>query len=206
MRPRTWRRWWEPSPDWADVTFWVLDLETTGLDPVRDHMLAVGMAPIRAGTIRYGERFHTLVRPARLDDLPMDGLRAHHLLPSELADAPSVADVLPDIDRRLREGALVVHVAAIDLAFLGEAYRHAALPWPRPPVIDTVDLLRRWHARRHAFRPHPPPPPVGLAEARAAFALPPHQAHDALADALATAELFLVLRSALDVRTLRQLR
>jgi DNA polymerase-3 subunit epsilon len=39
-----------------------------------------------------------------------------------------------------------------------------------------------------------------------AHGLPPYQAHDALTDAVATAELFLVLRHELGARTLRDLR
>jgi DNA polymerase-3 subunit epsilon len=48
-------------------------------------------------------------------------------------------------------------------------------------------------------------PSVNLAAARGRLGLPDYHAHDALTDAIATAELFLALRSALEVRTLRQL-
>lgn len=200
-----WLDRFRPSPRWDEAVLWALDLETTGLQPTRDHILAVGAVPIRGGVIHYGERYHTLVRPERLADLPMEGLRAHHILPAELADAPPIAEVIPEVDRRLREGALLVHFAKLDLAFLAEAYRAASHPWPRPPIIDTVELLLKFHARRHTFSPHPPPARTGLGDARAAFGLPAHQAHDALGDALATAELFLALRAKLDLHTLRQL-
>ncbi len=42
--------------------------------------------------------------------------------------------------------------------------------------------------------------------ARLAHGLPPYVAHDALIDAVATAELFLVLRRAIGAKTLRDLR
>ena len=43
------------SPDWADVVYWALDLETGGLSPGRDPILAVGMVPIRDGVARLAE-------------------------------------------------------------------------------------------------------------------------------------------------------
>ena len=47
---------------------------------------------------------------------------------------------------------------------------------------------------------------MNLAQARRRHGLPEYQAHDALTDAIAAAELFLVLRHALGARTLRDLR
>jgi DNA polymerase-3 subunit epsilon len=80
--------------------------------------------------------------------------------------------------------------------------------WPSPTVVDTVDLLVKVARRAHLARPELPadPPALNLAAAREAHGLPAYQAHDALTDALATAELFLVLRNALGARTLRDLR
>ena len=52
-----------PSPPWDAVTYWALDLETGGLDPRSDPILSVGMVPIRAGGIRLGEAWSSLVRP-----------------------------------------------------------------------------------------------------------------------------------------------
>jgi DNA polymerase-3 subunit epsilon len=185
---------------WREVVYWALDLETTGLDPATDHVLSVGLVPVRRGTIRYGERFHRLVRPpGPLDALSSEGLRAHHILPAELSSAPPLPDVLPEVDRRVREGALVLHHAPLDLAFLARGYDDAGMAWPRPPVVDTVELLARAHRLTHRFDPAAAPAPASLARGREACGLPPHRAHDALADAVATAELFLALVARLDI-------
>jgi DNA polymerase-3 subunit epsilon len=194
-----WRSWFRRTRRTEDEVLWALDLETSGLQASRDRILAVGMVPVRGGVIRYGERYATLVRPPHGETLSTEGLRAHHLLPTDLADAPPVAVVLPEVDRRLREGALLLHHARLDLGFLREAYRDAGRRWPAPRVVDTVDLLVRLHRRVHHFRPHPPPPRTGLADARAQLGLPSYTAHDALSDALATAELFLLLRARLEL-------
>ena len=193
------------SPPWDSVTYWALDLETSGLEPRTDEILSVGMVPIRGGVIRYGERLYRLVRPGDLETLSAEGIGAHHILPAELASAPALERVLPEIDARLREGVLVVHQAAVDLAFLRRAWERAGLPWPRPRVVDTVRLVVRWEHRRQRFEPHPKPFSASLPGARAALGLPAYPHHHALWDALATAELMLALRDRLGVRRVRGL-
>ncbi len=193
------------SPRWEEVVFWALDLETSGLEVRSDRILQVALVPIRHGTIRYGERYASLVRPPGLQELSTEGIRAHHILPADLEHAPPVAQVLPEVDRRLREGALVLHYRRLDLAFLRAAYRREGRDWPRPKVVDTVDLLLRMNQKAQMFRPHATPTRTALSEARAGLGLPAYPSHDALSDALATAELFLLLRAKLNLCTLRSL-
>ena len=193
------------SPPWDEVLYHALDLETSGLEPRADQILSLAMVPIRGGVIRFGERFASLVRPAAPATLSQAGLRAHQLLPSELAAAPTLAELLPEVDRRLRAGVLVIHHAPLDLAFLRQAYRREGRRWPRPAAADTVVLLRRLELRRQLLEPHPAPLPPALPAARAALGLLAYPNHDALFDALATAELFLVLRARLAAQSLREL-
>ena len=193
------------SPPWDEVLYFALDLETSGLEPRDDEILSLAMVPIRAGVIRCGERLASLVRPADPAGLSQEGLRAHHLLPAELAAAPPLAELLPEVERRLRAGVLVLHHAPLDLGFLRQAWRATGRHWPRPQVVDTVVLLRRLEIRQRLLAPHPAPLPAALPAARAALGLPAYPNHDALVDAVATAELFLVLRSRLAARRLREL-
>lgn len=197
-----------PSPRWDSVTYWSLDLETGGLDPRSDPILSVGMVPIREGGIRLGEAWTTLVRPEEAAAIDPFSMRAHHLLPGDVRDAPLLDTVLKEIDARLREGALLVHQAALDVPFLRRAYRRHAMRWPDPPVVDTVALLIK-AAKRARFRDPDAAdrePELNLAAARRGLGLPDYGAHDALVDAVAAAELFLVLRKQVGARRLRDLR
>jgi DNA polymerase-3 subunit epsilon len=193
------------APPWDSEVYWALDLETGGLRPGRDPILAVGMVPVRGGTVRLGEAFRSLVRPPRSLAIDPESIRVHHLVPDEVAVAPRLGELLPEITRRLHEGVLLVHYGAVDVPFLEKAYRAAGTIWQAPPVVDTKDLILRWAS---AARPDTPRDqlPLNLSRAREAFHLPDYGAHDALADALSTAELFLVLRQLLGARTLRDLR
>lgn len=194
------------SPPWDEVVYWALDLETSGLRPRTDEILAVGMVPIRGGSICWGERFRSLARPRDPALLSSEGIKAHHILPGELEGAPPVEVLLDEIDRRLGGDVLLVHFAAIDLAFLERAHKAAGRRFSRPTVVDTVELLARLSQRDYFLSESPAEPITRLDEARRHLALPPHRAHDALSDALATAELFLALRSRLHAKRLSDLR
>jgi DNA polymerase-3 subunit epsilon len=196
------------SPPWDSVTYWSLDLETGGLDPRHNAIVAVGMVPIRAGVIRLGDAYETLVRPQRATIILPDAVAVHELVPAEYRHAPSLAEVLVAVDARLAEGVLLVHNASVDVAFLKKAFADLGRPWPKPVVVDTVQLLFSLEKRRAFITPDNvrPDPELNLGAARAEHGLPAYAAHNALMDAISTAELFLVLRHKLEVRTLRQLR
>ncbi len=197
-----------PSPPWERVTYWALDLETGGLDPRVDPVLAVGMVPIREGAIRLAEAYASLVRPEMAASIKPASIPAHQLLPAEVGSAPLLEDVLLEIDRRLREGVLLVHQAAIDVRFLERAYRRTKRRYPKPPLVDTVTLLVKAARRARFVDPGASEmePDLNLSAARRANGLPDYGQHDALTDAIATAELFLALRRRLGARTLRDLR
>ncbi|MCS7059402.1 MAG: 3'-5' exonuclease [Meiothermus sp.] len=189
---------------WWEATYWALDLETSGLTP-SDQILSVGLLPIQRGAIVYGAHYYSLVRPRRPEALSPEGVRAHHILPAELRDAPPLEEVLPEVLRRVAQGVLLLHFAQVDLGFLRRACRELRQPWPHLRVVDTAVLLARLNRHQACLEPYAQPLPSSLGAARAALGLPPHLEHHALWDALATAELFLVLRERLGLRSLKQL-
>jgi DNA polymerase-3 subunit epsilon len=196
------------SPAWDSVVYWALDLETGGLDPRRDPILAVGMLPVREGTLRLGESYFSLVRPEDGRTIAPESIRAHQLVWDEVRDAPRLLEILREVDRRVRGDVLLVHHRRLDVGFLRNAYRRVGMSWPSPQVVDTVDLLTRAQRRLAVRDPHLPAdlPALNLTAARREYGLPDHQVHDALCDAIAAGELFLVLRSVLGARRLRDLR
>jgi DNA polymerase-3 subunit epsilon len=195
------------SPRWDLPVYWALDLETGGLDPRHDPIIAVGMVPVRSGVIRLGESFSTLIRPDPGRPIRPESVRAHQLLAGDLRKSPPLHAVLLEVGRRLADGVLLVHNQGIDLPFLKEGHARTGVPWRKPKVVDTVDLIVKAATRRRLFRPgQEEMPSLNLSEARRAQGLPDYQAHDALIDAVATAELFLVLRQATGAKTLRDLR
>ena len=192
------------SPAWDAVTYWSIDLETGGFEPRRDAILAVGMVPIRGGLVRMREAYRTLVRPDDGSAIDPRSIRAHQLVWGEVREAPPLPDVLREVDRRLREGVMLVHFRRIELGFLEAAFRRHGIPWKKPSVVDTFDLLLRRARLRNPLAPAEDVT-LNLSEARKEMGLPAYDAHDALTDAVATAELFLKLRLAFGARSLRDL-
>jgi CBS domain-containing protein len=186
---------------WREAVYWCVDLETTGLDPRTARIVAVGAVPVREGTVRCAELYATRVRPG--EGFVWGGAEAHHLLPGEVEGAPALREVLGRLDAALREGVLVVHQSQVELPVLRRVYRSCGMPWPRPPVVDTVRLLQhlehrvRWLARG--------PVPLDLSRARQYLGLPAYPRHDAASDAVATAELFVTLAVRLGARTVKDL-
>ena len=169
-----------------------LDLETTGFDPEQAEIIAIGTVPLVDGAVRIGATTSTLVRPANRS--AVEGIVAHHLRPSDVISAPALAEVLPEVLAAITDAdALLVHHAALDVRVLERACAATGLRWPSPRVVDTIELIGRVRRQQRATGSGRRLP-RDLAGAREALGLPPHQAHDAAADAIATAELYLALR------------
>ena len=176
---------------WRERTLWALDLETGGLEPGTDAILSVGMVAVQGGAVDLARSYYSLVEPQGPIDASSLGI--HHILPAELQDAPPARDVLERVAERLDRGILIVHQRGMDIPFLNAAFRRAGRRSPVFAVADTVDLALRYARRYGHLGPERPTFPTGLAAVREWFGLPAHRAHHALSDAVATAELFLVL-------------
>jgi DNA polymerase III subunit epsilon len=182
---------------WRAATYTVLDLELTGLDPAADAIVAAGGLRVVGGRAIAASAFRLLVRPDRA--VPAEAVRVHGLLPQELEAAPPLAAQLDVLLERLAGDVLVVHVAAVDLAFLDAAMRRT---WGCPLAATVLDTARLGAALEHRLRltrwPDLHHPTWRLAELAGAYGLPTHPEHDPLHDALTTAELFLALASRLE--------
>lgn len=91
--------------------------------------------------------------------------------------------------RRLTWRVLVVHVAEVDIGFLRAALRRLYQVDPRGPAIDIACLARYLHQGRPEHGSQPPAVQLRALAERAG--LPVYAEHNALNDALTTAQLFL---------------
>ena len=178
------------------------DLETSGLDPKQDAIVAAGGVPIEGETILWGGRFRDLVDdPRSIRPRDPGALAAHQLLPSEQRGGLALPALLDRIAGALESGgALLVHGASIERGFLDAAAKATGRPRLSLRTVCTLAYLRAIDRHRHHLSDRLPATarslatlPAALAPARALFALPAYPEHDPLFDALGTAELFLVL-------------
>lgn len=156
--------------------FGVLDLETTGLFPRgRDRIVEIGFVALDASG-RVEDEYTTLVNPAR----DVGPTSIHGLTASDVAIAPSFAEVAGDLTSRLRGRVIVGHNVRFDLRFLTEEMRRLGLETPAVPSLCTMALASRFQ---------PGLPSQRLECCLAAFGIDQPTLHSALADAQATAAL-----------------
>ncbi|SDE09609.1 DEDD exonuclease domain-containing protein [Glycomyces harbinensis] len=123
----------------SEVTFCVVDLETTGLAADACGITEIGAVKVRGGRI-IGE-FGTLVNPGEPIDPRVTRLTG--ITDEMVADAPAIAAVLPAFLEFAHGATMVAHNAGFDIGFLRHACELTDTRWPRPPVVDTVVLARR---------------------------------------------------------------
>ncbi len=186
--------WPAPSMPWREATYCVLDVETSGLDARRDELLAVGLVEIEAGRVRLDRTWYSLIRPPDGLLVAAGSIRIHQLTRAELAVAPPVEVVLPALLERLRGRVLVVHVAQIDVRFLNRALKTHVDAKLHGPKLDTARLAMTLHHHAQILgeaRHGMPAPAIHLRALAESFGLPVHAQHNALSDAITTAQLFL---------------
>ncbi len=175
-----------PSPDTVleDVPMLALDLETTGLVPGRDRILSIGYVPLDGGRIRLAGAGHLAVRTNA--PIPEAAVAVHGITDDRARSGATLAEALVPTLAALTGRVLLAHFAWLETRFLDIACRTAFGGPLVVPVIDTLALERRRLARAGA---QAPPGALRLGALRERHGLPRYRAHDALTDAVATAEL-----------------
>jgi DNA polymerase-3 subunit epsilon len=123
----------------CDVTFVVVDLETTGLAPGRDRVTEVGAVKVRRGEV-LGE-LHTLVHPGR--GIPPAVTAVTGITDHMVRDCPPIGAVLPTFLEFTRDAVLVAHNARFDVSFLDAELARHHYPRLDRPVVDTARVARR---------------------------------------------------------------
>ncbi|WP_130013314.1 DEDD exonuclease domain-containing protein [Serinicoccus sediminis] len=182
----------------SEVTFVVVDLETTGGSPSGSQITEIGAVKVRGGQV-LGE-LQTLVRPAT----PIPGFITvlTGITNAMVVEAPPISVVLPQFLEFARGSVLVAHNAGFDVSFLKAAAAETGHPWPGFPVLDTVRLARQLVHKDEA-------PNHKLASLARLFGSATTPDHRALHDARATVDVLhgLVERVGnLGVHTLEELQ
>jgi DNA polymerase III subunit epsilon len=126
--------------DLSQVTFVVLDLETTGGGAGN----GAGITEVGAVKVCGGEQLGelaTLVNPGSA--VPPFITVLTGITTAMVAEAPPIEVVLPSLLEFLGDAVLVAHNAPYDVSFLKAACDAHGYRWPRPVVLDTAALARR---------------------------------------------------------------
>ncbi len=161
-----------------DITFVVVDLETTGGSAAGDRITEIGAVKVRGGEV-LGD-FATLVDPQR--GIPAHIVRLAGITEAMVYQAPTIDQVLPAFLEFAKDAVIVAHNASFDTGFLRAAATSLGHPWPFRRVLCTVKLARRVLTRDEA-------PTVKLSALADLFSVQTRPTHRALDDARATVEI-----------------
>ena len=163
-----------------EVTFVIVDLETTGGTPTQAGITEIGAVKVKAG--EFISNFRTFTNPGV--PIPpfiteMTGITDEHVqsAPGPQQALSSFLDWAALSDSH--ETILVAHNAPFDVGFLVHTCAEHALLWPEPPVLDTLQLARKLLSRDEV-------PDKKLGTLAEFFKAPMSPTHRALDDATAT--------------------
>ena len=152
-----------------------LDLETTGLDSSRNAILEVGAVRFRGDEVI--ETYQSLVNPGQA--IPEFIQRLTHISPQQVKRAPAFAAIFDEVEEFLGADPIIGHNIQFDIGFL--AVNGMEL---NNPSYDTWDLASVFMPRSRRY---------SLKYLTEYFGVEHNDAHRALADAMATKNVFLKL-------------
>lgn len=169
----------DPSPAdlLGNVTFAVVDVETTGLDPERGHRVCeIAVLRYRGGKVL--ESFESLVNPQR--SISSGASAVNKLSDWHVATAPVFAQVAERAQTLMDGAVIVAHNASFDLGFLAMEWRRLRWPPRLGFTVDTLALARNTYAFRHNT----------LSDVARALRVRVEREHRAMGDVWTTARVF----------------
>lgn len=124
----------------------VLDLESTGTDPLTDRIVEIAVLTVHPDGSE--EPFATRVNPRR--PIPPAAAAVHGITDADTRDAPTFAELAPDLVRRLAGCDLAgFGIAGFDLPLLCMECVRAGVPFVLAgrSVLDALSVFRRYEAR-----------------------------------------------------------
>jgi len=164
----------------------VLDLETTGLNLNKDHVLSIGAVVIEDGAIDFRQQFERTLQYPQVKLGP--SVLIHGIGPSAIAAGSDPAQALLELMEYIGESPVLAFHAPFDQHMLGRALKDHLGFKLQHPFLDVADIAPLLCPQAHIRE-------AGLDDWIDWFKLEVFERHHASADALATAELALILFS-----------
>ena len=172
-----------------DLEYLCVDLEMSSLDPGQGDIISAGWVLIRNRTIELSSAEHHLLE---IDGSVGESATIHSIRDCELDDGSPPEAMLSLLLKLARGRVLVFHNADLDIRFLNKLSRSVI---GIPLVLRVIDTL---FIEKHRLEKSGQPIKRGalkLDTCHSRYSLPSYSAHNALQDALATAELLLAQMS-----------
>ena len=113
----------------------VIDTETTGLDPAEARIVEIAAARIEGGRIPVDCMLDRILRPGI--PIPKTSTQIHHIDNAKVADAPTFAEIWPELKKLIGGSIVIGHAVGFDLAVLHRECRRAGETFENPRILDT---------------------------------------------------------------------
>jgi DNA polymerase III epsilon subunit-like protein len=131
------------------VYFAVVDVESTGVDPLTDRVISVGVVLAdRTGTAV--RTWQTLINPGPGVDIGAQHI--HGIGPEDLADAPSFLQIAPTLLEHLDGRVVAAHNTTFDLAMVDAECARVGLARNPGRTVCTLSTARRAFEGSHRLR------------------------------------------------------
>ncbi|MBL4629885.1 MAG: DNA polymerase III subunit epsilon [Paraglaciecola sp.] len=170
----------------SDLPILSVDFETTGLNAVTDKLLSVGFVCINKRQIKLASCYHQIINTNH--SLNADNVIIHQITDQQKSQGKPLREVVEALLAALAGKVMLVHFAPIEKQFLKQACLELYGVSPSFMILDTLALAKRKLDQRDIVYD---PQELRLTALRHKHNLPKHFVHNALNDAIATAELLL---------------
>ena len=171
-----------------DIDIVSLDIETTGLNPEKDRIVSFGLVEISHLCIKLDSCWHQVIQTNK--ELPEKSVVIHQITDDESAAGITIEQAMEELLKRIKGKVVLVHNANIEQSFINQICQKLYATNFVMRHIDTQVLAKRSLERRNqSYKPNE----LRLFNLRKSLNMPVYKAHNALMDAIATAELFLAM-------------
>ncbi len=126
-----------------DVTFVVLDTETTGFDYQKDRMLCIGAIKLKANMMDLTTVFERYIAQEAFNPeaVAIHGIMRHHKY-YNISEAEAIVEFLD----YLQDAVIVAHHSNFDMTMINKALERQDLPHLKNKVLDTAYLFKKTKA------------------------------------------------------------
>lgn len=164
------------------ASFTAIDFETA----IAHHICSVGIVTFENGIIT--DEYHALIQPPE-NEYNWHNIRVHGITQRDTEDSPSFAGIYPEIKKRLYGKTIVAHNESFDRGVLAKTMRDYCIDY------SDLNIADKWECTLRIYRAK------GYKPANLNACCEIHgielQHHQALSDARACAQLFMIAQSSL---------
>lgn len=184
------KRWWHKHQvrrkSWTEHSYIALDIETSGLDPANDQILAIAWVEVTPPVIHYTSGRYYLIKHDKTDLKQSPVI--HGLVKKDFIETSELCDVIQALSVTMCNKILICHHIQLDWRFLKQAAKSCDIQLTPLALFDTLrfEANRLKRQQHHIERGS-----LTLSACRSRYGLPEYDAHHAFSDAVGCAELML---------------